>query len=226
MKKIILLLLTIFVLSSCDRDGVGVTPGFVPKNASFELDSKLPSNLESSNPDVSARVQQMKALTNACGGLMVNSMHAKTTVLQATSSNLPNHYTWSSGGYVIDYNYGIVGPNYEYNYTITINGSQFFTASGWQATDGSAGHWEATFGVGGSGNYDIVYDWTVNSAGDMHFEMQFDLGSTHLNYVFNLNHDYSGNITYQLNNTTEFYCIWNSNGNGYYTLGNSTHYNF
>jgi len=112
MKKIILLLLTIFVLSGCDRDGVGVTPGFVPKNASFDLDSKLPSNLESSNPDVSARVQQMKALTNACRSLMVNSMHATTTVLQETSSNLHHPYTWSSDGYVIAYHYGNVGPNY------------------------------------------------------------------------------------------------------------------
>jgi len=71
-----------------------------------------------------------------------------------------------------------------------------------------------------------VYDWTVNSAGDMHFDMHFNLGSTNLHYVFNLNHDYSGNITYVLNNTTEFYCIWDSNGHGYYTSGNATHHNF
>jgi hypothetical protein len=228
MKKLVLLLIGVLALSSCDRDGVGVTPGFVPNNASFDFDSKLPSNLESSNPAVSERVQQMKAMTNACGAMMINSMHSKTTVLAAASSNLPNHYTWSSGGYVIDYSYGIVGPHYEFEYTITINGNPYFTASGWQATDGTAGHWEANFGAGGTGNYNVVYDWTVNSAGDLHFDMHFDLGSTHLHYLFNLNHDGSGNISYYLSSTTttDFYCTWDPNGHGYYTLQDQIHHTF
>lgn len=226
MKKLVLVLITVFALSSCDRDGVGVTPGFVPKNTSFDFDSRLPSNMETNNPDVSARVQQMKALTNACGSLMINSMHAKTTQLAAASSNLPNHYTWSYGAYVIDYNYGVVDSNYEYDYTVTINGTEFFSANGWQATDGTAGHWEATFGAAGSGNYNIVQDWSVNSAGDLHFDMHFDMGSTSLDYVFNLYNDDSGDISYDINGSNEFYCEWDAAGHGHYIDSLGVQHNF
>ncbi|RAR75752.1 membrane lipoprotein lipid attachment site-containing protein [Flavobacterium aciduliphilum] len=226
MKKIVLILVAVFALSSCDRDGVGVTPGFVPKNAAFDFDSKLPSNLESSNPEVSARIQQMKSLTNVCGALMINSMHSgKVSKISYSqkNSNLPNHYTWSSGGYVVNYNYGIVGNNYEFDYTITINGSQFFTANGWEATNGSAGHWESHFSsMYVNNNYNITYDWSTNSLGDIHFDMHFDLGNTQLHYLFNLNHDNSGDITYIYNGTTQFYCIWDPNGHGHYTMNGQT----
>lgn len=215
MKKIIALFLIVFSIVSCDRESVDGGPGFVPSNTNFDFDSRLPSTLESTS-EVNTRVQQMKSLTQACGMLMNSMRSNRVTRLATTNSNLPNHYTWSSGGYVIDYSYGVVGDNYEFEYTITINGDLYFEASGWQAIDGTAGHWESNFSA--AGNYNVVYDWNINDAGDLHFDMHFTTNTDTLDYVFNLFSDNSGNITYSLNSSEIFYCQWNAAGHGFYEM--------
>lgn len=215
MKKIIALFIIIFSVVSCDRESVNGGPGFVPDNTNFNFDSRLPSNLET-NPEVNARVEQMRSLTLACGSLMNSLRSNRVTSLSSTNSDLPNSYTWSSGGYVIIYNYGIVGDNYEFEYTITIDGNPYFDATGWQAIDGTAGHWESNFSA--AGNYNVVYDWNISAAGDIHFDMHFESDMDSIDYVFNLFSDNSGDITYSLNGSEIFYCEWDSAGHGYYDM--------
>ena len=234
MKKIFLLIVIItFSLTSCDRESNGGVD-FIPENTNFNFDSRLPESFQS-NPEISARIGQMQSITNSCGVLMNSMTSSRVTVLNRNSnhssrnsnltnnSNLPNQYTWVYGSYVIVYAYGIVGDNYEFEYTINLNGDLFYEASGYQAVDGTSGHWEANFSNGI--DYNVVYDWSINSAGDIHIESVFTLGNDTLNYEFNLNSDNSGDLTYILNLDTLFEMSWNSLGHGSYII-NGVVFNF
>lgn len=223
MKKIFLLVVLISLsLTSCDRESNGGVD-FIPENTNFNFDSRLPQSQSfQSDPEISARIGEMQSITNACGALMNSMTSSRVTVLSRNSnhssknSNLPNQYTWVYGSYVIVYAYGIVGNNYEFEYTINENGNLFYEATGYQAVDGRSGHWEANFSYGG--NYNVVYDWSINSADDIHIESEFTLGNDTLNYEFNLNSDNSGDLTYSFNQDIIFEMSWNSLGSGSYTL--------
>ena len=212
-------------LTSCDRESNGGVD-FIPENTNFNFDSRLPESFQS-NPEISARMGQMQSITNACGVLMNSMRSNRVTVLSRNSnyssknSNLTNQYTWVYGSYVIVYAYGIVGDNYEFEYTINLNGDLFYEASGYQAVDGTSGHWEANFSNGI--DYNVVYDWSINSAGDIHIESEFTLGNDTLNYEFNLNSNNSGNLTYVYNQDTIFEMSWNATGHGSYTLNGVTY---
>jgi hypothetical protein len=221
MKKIFLLIVLITLsLNSCDRESNGGVD-FIPENTNFNFDSRLPESFQS-NPEISARMGQMQSITNVCGALMNSMRSSRVTVLNRNSnhssknSHLTNNYTWVYGSYVVVYSFGIVGDNYEFEYTINLNGNPFYEASGYQAVDGSSGHWEANFSNGI--DYNVVYDWSINSAGDIHIESVFTLGSDTLNYEFNLNSDNSGDLTYKLNSVILFEMSWNSLGHGSYIL--------
>jgi hypothetical protein len=226
MKKIFLLIVLISLsFNSCDRESNGGVD-FIPENTNFNFDSRLPESFQS-NPEISARIGQMQSITNACGVLMNSMTSSRVTVLSRNSnhssrnSNLPNQYTWVYGSYVIEYAYGIVGNNYEFEYTINLNGNLFYEASGYQAVDGTSGHWEAIFFNGI--DYNVVYDWSINSAGDIHIESVFTLGNDTLNYEFNLNSDNSGDLTYSYNQDIIFEMSWNALGRGSYTLNGVTY---
>ena len=216
-------------MTSCDRESNGGVD-FIPENTNFNFDSRLPQSQSfQSDPEISARIGEMQSITNACGALMNSMTSSRVTVLSRNSnhssrnSNLPNQYTWVYGSYVIVYAYGIVGNNYEFEYTINENGNLFYEATGYQAVDGRSGHWEANFSYGT--NYNVVYDWSINSADDIHIESEFTLGNDTLNYEFNLNSDNSGDLTYKFNDEIIFEMTWNSLGRGSYILNGET-FNF
>ncbi len=228
MKKIFLLIVIItFSLTSCDRESNGGVD-FIPKNTNFNFDSRLPESFQS-NPDISARIGQMQSITNASGVFMNSMTSSRVTVLNRNSnhssknSHLTNNYTWVYESYVVIYSFGIVGDNYEFEYSINLNGDLFYEASGYQAVDGTSGHWEASFT--NSIDYNVVYDWSINSAGDIHIESVFTLGNDTLEYEFNLLSDNSGDLTYILNQDTLFEMSWNSLGHGSYII-NGEVFNF
>ena len=74
-----------------------------------------------------------------------------------------------------------------------------------------------------SKDYNVVYDWSINSAGDIHIESEFTLGNDTLNYEFNLNSDNSGDLTYSYNQDIIFEMSWNALGRGSYTLNGVTY---
>jgi hypothetical protein len=72
-------------------------------------------------------------------------------------------------------------------------------------------------------DYNIDFDWNRNNAGDYHFDMQFDMGTTNmLHYIADVNNDMSGNFSYTVNGNLFYGCIWDSTGHGVFTDYNTT----
>ena len=130
--------------------------------------------------------------------------------------------TWTYGGYSVTYNASQSGNRYVFTYRASLNGVVYYTITGWENTDASAGHWDETLNtsvlVPGSDNYNINFDWNRVGNNGYHYEMSYDMGASQLmHYVANINDDMSGNFSYALNGNPFYSCIWNAAGHGTFT---------
>lgn len=211
MKKIISIVVIAIIMTSCSSENNSST-SFKPSLTSLNLASKVPSSLQQNSPESYSQISQMETYMSMC------SMYMNNTTGKSGSTN-----TWSYGGYTVTFTYSLVGSQYQFSYTMTQNATVFYTLTGWENTDGSAGHWNysintAVLGDPDGTNFDITFDWTKNSVGDYHFDMLFDMGiSGNYHYVSNINHDYSGNSMYSIDSVQYFGTTWNSTGHGQYT---------
>jgi hypothetical protein len=215
MKKILVLLIIAVAITSCSKDSGSSSPAFKPSVTKLELATKVPSNLQTTSPDTWSQISQMDAYMNL-GAAYMTPPGGKTASSGST-------YTWTYGNYAVSYTYAIVGTQYQFTYTMTQSGATYCTITGWENTDGSAGHWAyainaAVVGAPDGSNYNITFDWTKNATNDYHFVMNFDMGqSNNLHYVANINHDYSGDFLYTSSGTQYYGGTWNATGHGSYT---------
>ena len=212
MKKILALLIIALAITSCSSDSG--SNSFKPTVTKLNLATKIPSNLQQTSPEAYSQISQMEAYMNL-GSAYMNRPSGKTTPESSS--------TWTYGNYTVTYSYLTVGNQYQYTYTMTQSGSIYCTITGWEYTDGSAGHWDyninaSVLGAPSGSNYNINFDWIKNTLGDYHFVMDFDMGqSNNLHYVANINHDLSGDFLYTSNSTQYYSGSWNSTGHGQYT---------
>jgi hypothetical protein len=217
MKKILVLFVSATLLISCSKDSDG-DKMFKPTFTKLQLTSKAPASLQQNSPETWAEIAQMEAFLSMGGAYMNQNTHRTSNSSANTSS-----YTWTYGGYTINYSYSTTATQYLFNYTIALNGVNYYTINGWENIDGSAGNWSYNINVSEAGNpssenFNIAFNWTRNSVGDYNFDMVFDMGSSYvIHYVCNINHDFSGNFSYYLNNAIYYGASWNSNGHGQYT---------
>ena len=134
MKKFIYLLFGIALLS-CNDEPAGETP-FEPSVTTFNFEERLPQNMQTDAPLVYSQVIVMQAQMNAVGAFMNNPDGANRSVVQSRTD-----YNWSYGDFNIDYNYVLVGDQYQFLYTVTYQGAAYYTIEGWQMADGSAGYY-------------------------------------------------------------------------------------
>lgn len=230
MKKILTLIFITLVLTGCSNEGIDKSSSsnaFSPSVTKLDLTSKLPVNLKQNSPETFAQISQMATYMNLGSMYMNNNNSASRT------SGLIN--TWNYGGFTVAYTYSLVGSQYQFNYTITQDSKIYYTISGWENKDGSAGHWSynintAVLGLPNGSSYNIIFDWTKSNIGNYHFEMKCDMGSSNnLYYIANINYDYSGNYKYTLNNSPFLDASWNASGHGkltYYYSDPPTVYTF
>jgi hypothetical protein len=215
MKKILAILIIAVAITSCSKDSSSSSPTFKPSVTKLNLASKVPTNLQQTSPDSWNQISQMDAYMNL-GAAYMTPPSGKTASSGST-------YTWTYGNYAVSYTYSQVGTQYQYTYTMTQNGATYCSITGWEYTDGSAGHWAYTIntavvGAPTGSDYNITFDWTKSTIGDYHFVMNFDMGSSNnLHYVANINHDYSGDFLYTSNSTQYYGGSWNAAGHGSYT---------
>lgn len=217
MKKILALLVVIAVaVTSCSKDSGNGGPAFKPAITKLNLASKVPSNLQTTSPDTWTQISQMEAYMNL-GAAYMTKPSGKTTTMSDSS------WTWTYGNYTVTYTYSLVGTQYQFTYTMTEGSTTYYTITGWENTDGSAGHWAYTLNTAVVGDptgsdFNITFDWTKNAADDYHFVMNFDMGAgSNLHYVANINHDHSGDFLYTSNGTNYYGGNWNAAGHGQYT---------
>lgn len=198
-------------MTSCSSDN-GSSSTFKPSLTKLELATKVPSNLQQNSPQTYSQISQMEAYIDMCSMYMNNN---------TGKSGYTN--TWSYGGYTVTYSYNLVGNQYQFTYTMTLNSVVYYSITVWQNTDGTAGHWNysintSVLGAPNNSNYNITFDWTRSTIGDYHFVMNFDIGaSNNLHYVTNINHDLSGNTIYSSNSVQYYGSTWNSTGHGQFT---------
>jgi hypothetical protein len=211
MKKILSFIAIAIIMTSCSSSDSG-SSNFKPSLTRLDLASKVPANLQQNSPQAFSQISQMEAYMN------MGTLYMNNPVGKSASTN-----TWSSGGYTVTYSYELVGNQYQFSYTMTLNSVLYFTLTGWENTAGTAGHWNyimntAVLGDPNGSNFNITFDWTKNSLGDYHFEMDFDMGTSgNLNYVSNIYHDFSGNYLYSSNSEQIYGATWNSSGHGQFT---------
>ena len=221
MKKILILFIAAIAISSCSKsssdDQSSNTPAFMPSVTKLQLTSKVPASLQQNSPETWNQISQMDAYMNLGAAFMTNPAN------KASSTPSGSTYTWTNGTYTVTYTYTLSGSQYQYTYTMSENGTTYYTITGWENTNGTAGHWAYTLntavvGAPSGSNYNITFDWTKNTLGDYHFDMNFDMGANNaLHYVSNINHDYSGDFMYSSNGTQYYGGTWNSSGHGQYT---------
>ncbi|MCF8295441.1 MAG: hypothetical protein K9I34_05180 [Bacteroidales bacterium] len=206
MKKLLYVLFALLLLNSCGDD----EEVFQPQVTSLKVSEQVPTSLNANAPDVYTELLSMQSNMNVSGAIM---------------DALPEDYEagtdYNYNGYVINYSYSQQSNQWVYTYTISLNGVWYYEISGWENTDGTAGAWDytlnpAVFGFDGA-NFQIHFDWTMNAAGDYHMEMLFDYGSYgQISYVYNINHDLSGDLTYTMDGDLWFEAEWDSTGHGSY----------
>ena len=215
MKKFIYLLFGIALLS-CNDEPAGETP-FEPSVTTFNFEERLPQNMQTDAPLVYSQVIVMQAQMNAVGAFMNNPDGANRSVVQSRTD-----YNWSYGDFNIDYNYVLVGDQYQFLYTVTYQGAAYYTIEGWQMADGSAGYYVSTIDFDALGmedfpDYTTEVSWTSNAAG-LQMELSFDFGDTmQVFYEMTMNNDGSGDFAYTLNGDLTFTAQWNSDGTGQWT---------
>ncbi len=219
MKKILSFIVIAIFMTSCSSDNESTTT-FKPSLTNLGLSSKVPSNLQQNSPQTYSQITQMEAYMNMCS-MYMNNPTGKNSATNTGKSGSTN--TWTYGNYTVTYTYNLVGTRYEFSYTMTQSSVEYINLTGWENTDGSAGHWSylintAQLGNPSSSNFNITFDWTRNTIGDYHFDMNFDMGpSNNLHYVTNFNHDYSGNSMFSVNSVQNYGTTWNSTGHGQFT---------
>jgi hypothetical protein len=212
MKKILSYIVIGILITSCSSDNQSSTT-FKPSLTKLGLATKVPSNLQQNSPQTYSQISQMEAYMN------MGSMYMNNTTGKSTNTN-----TWSYGGYTVTYSYNLVGNQYQFTYTMTLNSVVYYSITGWENSDGTAGHWNysintSVLGSPNNSNYNITFDWTRSSIGDYHFVMNFDMGATNnLHYVTNINHDLSGNTIFSSNSVKYYGSTWNSTGHGQFTI--------
>jgi hypothetical protein len=211
MKKILSFIVIAIIMTSCSSDNESSTT-FKPSLTNLGLATKVPSSLEQNSPQTYSQISQMEAY------MSMGSMYMNNTTGKSATTN-----TWTYGDYTVIYSYELIGNQYHFTYSMSQNSIEYFTLTGWENTDGSAGHWDyvinaAQLGDPDSSNFNITFDWTRSTIGDYHFDMNFDMGaSNNLHYVTNINHDLSGNSMFSLNSVQNYGTTWNSTGHGQFT---------
>ena len=214
MKKLFGYFLLSVLFIGCKKENTE-TQDFKPAFTTLDLTSKVPSTLQQNAPMAYSQLLEMGAFMNLGSSFM--QMTGKAPITDVSNTQ------WNYLDYTVTYNYNLVGNRYVYDYSISQNGVNFYTITGWENSDGSAGHWAFTMdasvaGAPTSDVYNISFDWTKNSSNDYHFDMVFDMGSSQLiHYTANINHDMSGDYAYYLNNQLSYKCNWLSNGHGQFT---------
>lgn len=217
MKKL-LFALTSLLIFACSGDSTGEDK-FEPKVTSFDFEERLPDNIQTDAPIIYSQVLSMQGQMNAIGAFMTNAEYMNGSAYQSRTSD-----NWSYDDFDINYSYDLVGNQYQFLYTISYQGSIYYTIEGWQMADGSAGYWYSTvnfdaldLGMENMPNYNIEVSWT-NNAGDLNMEMSFDFGETmQAYYEMNLNNNGSGYFNYTLNGDLTYSALWNSDGTGQWT---------
>ena len=140
--------------------------------------------------------------------------------ISQSRSTLQNSWTWTYGGYEITYSYSESNGQFTYDYTVSMNGNNWYYISGWQNTDGSAGQWEYYFdytnipGGASLSNWAINFEWQNNN-GNYNFEMDYDFGNSNTSVTMNVNtNNGSGNYSYFTpSNNLMYDYTWSNNGN-------------
>ena len=109
---------------------------------------------------------------------------------------------------------------FTYDYTVSMNGNNWYYISGWQNTDGSAGQWEYYFdytnipGGASLSNWAINFEWQNNN-GNYNYEMDYDFGNSNTSVTMNVNtNNGSGNYSYFTpSNNLMYDYTWSNNGN-------------
>jgi hypothetical protein len=201
------------MFSACKKEKSAIN--FKPTFTKVDFTQKVPLSLQQNSPIAFSQINMMGAYMNLASNLM-----SSTGKISGTDVN---NTTWNYGPYTVTYDVTQTGNRYVFVYTISLNGQVYYTINGWENTDASAGHWNYNLNTSvlgytqNSSDYNISFDWSRSGNG-YNFEMTFDMGTTQLmHYVAQLNDDYSGYFNYELNGSPYYGCVWNANGNGYFT---------
>jgi hypothetical protein len=165
----------------------------------------------------------------AFGGML---QEIPSNAKMGTASPPPPTWTWNYGGYVITYTYNQTSTQYTFSYTVAMNGSVWYSITGWENINGSAGHWVYNFnlsnipGGASASNWAIVFDWQQPSTGEYDFQMSYDFGSSTPDVYVDMHVDSntgSGYYDYYTpSNTLMYNYTWSNFGNN----GSFTNYSF
>lgn len=207
MKNLLYLLVALFLLNSCGDD----EEIFEPQVTTLKISEQVPESLNTNAPGVYNQLITMQSYMNVSGAIM-----------DALPEDYEPNTNYEYSGYVVNYSYSQQNNQWVYTYTVSLNGVWYYEVSGWENTDGLAGGWTYTlnpsiYGFDGM-NYEIQFEWTMSTGGDYHMEIVYDFGSYGQSvYVYNINHDLSGNLSYSVDGNLWFESAWNSAGHGTYT---------
>lgn len=127
-------------------------------------------------------------------------------------------WTWNYQGYSAEYIVEEIGNRYVFTYTWTYLGSQYYSFTGWEEMDGSAGKLEMTIV---DANELFTINWTNNNNSFVIDMTNTDAGVVYSRYVGTYNSDGSGNVKYYDGTDLYYEAIWNTNGSGTATTYNS-----
>lgn len=217
MKKTIIALFSASLLFvSCSKDSESSnSSAFSPSVTKLRLDSNTPVSLDQNSQETSMQLSQMEAYMDFGSNFMNNPSNRINPSLNSNTTK-----TWTYGEFLVTYIYNDSGNQYSFEYTITKNGNIYYSITGWEKKDNSAGSWDfnvnsSYLGDPDTTNYNISFDWNKNSTNDYHYELSFDMGKENLMlYACNINHDKSGDFLYTFNSEKEFGAKWDKTGHG------------
>lgn len=212
-KKIsILLVIVLALLSSCSKDDSASTPAAAATFTATDLTAKIPSSLKTKSPETSAQIDDMIALMGIGDAFKLSKPTTKTS--GKTSGD-----TWTSGGFTIKYTGSDNATQHLYTYTISQGSVLYYTLTGWDNINGSAGHWVLDFSAAataGQGSINVDFDWIKNSSNDYNLDMVIVAGTESAHLIANINHDSSGDLKGYNGSVLSFKSNWNANGSGQY----------
>lgn len=206
--------------SSCKKDDKKDDTPFVTNAAKFSDPNFVPVStafVNNTNPDAqqaSMYAQMIKTQLQAYSSFLTVPTNATYSAGKVLGT-----WSWSYQGYTAEYVLEEIGNRYEFTYTWTYMGSAYYSFTGWEEMDGSAGN--ITMDILDMGELYTI-DWT-NNGGNFVIDMQLsDNGVVYSRYVGTYNSNGSGNVKFYDSGDLYYEAIWNADGSGTANTYNSS----